>query len=196
MTQAELNQRYLDLIRRLGRLEPPVFVFGGFAEDALVWGKITRSHSDLDVMIRRGELEGRLRQFAGLGYENFDTFYELVPGRPQVLNGAVDGAHLEVSMLEDDRGERLFFLVDAPDGRRYRFYMEPGTFSWPASSIEGVPIQTVSPLTLYHIRESRKITQAFGEFRPHDEERQQALCEKFFADASPELLRPDIAVEV
>jgi hypothetical protein len=195
MTQAELNQRYLDLIRRLGGLEPTVFVFGGFAEDALVWGKITRSHSDVDVMVRRGDLQDRLRQFAELGYENFDALYELVPGRPQVLNGAVDGAHLEVSVLEDDRGDRLFLFVDAPDGKRYRFYMEPDTFVWPASSIEGVPVQTVSPLALYHIRESLKITQAFGEFRPHDEARQQALREKFFTGASPELLRPDIGVE-
>ena len=131
MSPADLRAGYLELIRQLGELRLIPFVFGGYAEDALLWGRTMRDHSDVDVMVQRSELDDRRRQFAKIGFEQFDTYYELVPGKPQVLNGERDGIHLEVSVLETD-GERDYFFVDAPDGKRYRFYMESAAFDYPA----------------------------------------------------------------
>ena len=42
---------YLGLLRDLASLDPPVFVFGGIAEEALLDGAVSLSHGDLDVLI-------------------------------------------------------------------------------------------------------------------------------------------------
>lgn len=48
---------YSELIERLSALDPPVFVFGGFAEDAVLHGKVTRRHGDVDVLVVRDQLD-------------------------------------------------------------------------------------------------------------------------------------------
>lgn len=185
---------YIDLIRQLGQLRPAVYVFGGFAEDALLEGRILRSHSDIDVLVRRSELEHRMRQFTELGFEHFDLFYQLEAGRPQVLNGERVGAHLEVCIFEED-GPELYFLVDAPDGRRYRIYVEPDAFKQPPTLIEGVELQTVSPLMLYQVRAALQQIGAFGELRPHDAERQRRIREELLAHLPDEALLPDTRID-
>lgn len=191
MAGADLRGGYIELIRQLGELSPIPFAFGGYAEDALLWGRTMRDHSDVDVMVRRGDLEEWMRQFATLGFDHFDTYYELIPGKPQVLNGELTGVHLEVSILETD-GERDYFVVEAGD-RRFRMYMESATFSYPPSMIDGVWIQTISPLMLYLIRQSLVVTGAFGELRAHDAERQRALREILLAGGVAEDdLVPDV----
>jgi predicted nucleotidyltransferase len=189
----DLRAAYLDLIGELWALSPKVYVFGGYAEDALLWGKTMRDHSDIDVLVRRVQLDERMRQFAALGFERFDVYYEPRPGMPQVLNGEKGGLHLEVSIVDRD-GERDYFYLEAGD-RRYRMYLEPLTFDYAPTKIEGVHMQTISPLMLYQIRGGLADTGAFGEFRPHDAERQRLLKEKFFPNAGDAELRCEIVEE-
>ena len=51
---------YLALIDRLTTVRPPVFVFGGYAEDALLVGRTTRPHDDVDVLVGRVDLAEHL----------------------------------------------------------------------------------------------------------------------------------------
>ena len=44
---------YLPLLETLMTFEPPVHVFGGFAEDALLHGTSVRTHQDVDVLVGR-----------------------------------------------------------------------------------------------------------------------------------------------
>ena len=145
MAAADLRAGYLELIRKLGAVRPTIFVFGGYAEDALIYGRTMRDHSDIDVMIRRRELEMRLPQFAALGFDHFDTYYELIPGKPQVLNvsaTACTGVSIVCPTLT-----RLL-LVD----RRTRYACTTTLQIQPPASSSRVCMQTISPLMLYRIR--------------------------------------------
>jgi hypothetical protein len=58
-----LPQTYPALLRALF-LSPPVSVFGGFAQDALIAGTSMREHGDVDVIVWRDELQDRFVEFA------------------------------------------------------------------------------------------------------------------------------------
>jgi hypothetical protein len=60
--------RQLDLLRRMSELSPAPCVFGGYAEDALLAGAVTRPHQDVDWLLPRGELDLRLDQARSLGF--------------------------------------------------------------------------------------------------------------------------------
>ena len=56
MPEADLTRRQLDVIAHLGALQPPMFLMGGYAEDALLAGRVTRPHEDVDVIIPEEQL--------------------------------------------------------------------------------------------------------------------------------------------
>jgi hypothetical protein len=64
---------YLSLIQDLWAVEPSVYVFGGFAEDALLDGRVTREHGDVDVLVARAELPIQLNRFSDLGFPDFTS---------------------------------------------------------------------------------------------------------------------------
>jgi len=65
---------YRLLLKQLAALSPPLFVMGGFAEDALLHHRITRQHGDLDVLIVRSQLNQRLQQLKPLGFAEFEVY--------------------------------------------------------------------------------------------------------------------------
>jgi hypothetical protein len=77
-----MKQSYLELIGAMSELDPPLFVFGGVAEDALLDRRLSRPHADVDVMVARDELDQRKRQCDALGFRDFEVNYEAIRGRP------------------------------------------------------------------------------------------------------------------
>jgi len=188
--------RYLELIARIGNWEPPPFIFGGFAEDALLHGVISRPHNDVDVLVFREQLNLYIPQAKNLGFEDFDINYEPIPGKPLVLNAEHGGLHLEISMFERDGEDKAYFVViGGADGKLYRVYLPDDAFTFPASMIEGVPVQTLSPLALYQIRDGLMRVAPFGELRPTDLPAQKLLLERFFKGKAEVELAPQIRSE-
>ncbi len=181
------DDSYVELIARIGSWKPPLFVFGGFAEDALLNGTISRPHSDLDVIVLRDQLDVYITQAKRLGFDNFNIYYEPIPGKPLVLNAEHNGLHLEISIFERDvDGRACFVVIGGADGGLYRVYLPDDAFTFPPSTIEGVSIQTVSPLTLYQIRDGLIRLAPFGELRSTDAVAQALLLERFFAGKTQE----------
>jgi hypothetical protein len=111
----------------MGELEPPVRVLGGYAEDALLFGTVTRPHVDVDWLIARSEYDLRLAQARELGFDRFAVRGESGPGRPFYLFGANRGLELEIGVVDEEDGglwmkvSRLAFEIDgrpAPGGYR------------------------------------------------------------------------------
>jgi hypothetical protein len=50
---ASLAEKQLDLLRRMASLDPPPCFMGGYAEDALLAGAVTRPHEDIDWLLPR-----------------------------------------------------------------------------------------------------------------------------------------------
>jgi hypothetical protein len=182
---------YLEIIEAMAGLDPPLFVFGGIAEDALLDHELSRPHSDIDVMVLRGELGQRLRQCEALGFDGFEVYYEPVPGSPLVLGGHRGSLNLELGILDKDRHGHYFTVADRA-GERYNIYLPEDSFAYPVTRIGDTPIQTLSPLALYQIRAGLDITRTFGGLRPKDIAAQRRLRAAFLADRAEEALRPRI----
>jgi hypothetical protein len=82
----------------MAELDPPLFVFGGIAEDALLDHQLSRPHSDIDVMVLRDELSQRLVQCETLGFKGFEVYYEPIRDKPLVLGGRKGSLNLELGI--------------------------------------------------------------------------------------------------
>lgn len=184
-----LLARQLEVIEAVMKWDPPVFFFGGFSEDALLHGRASRPHEDVDVVVFRDELESRIEQARALGFEEWHVRLAAVRGRPLVIASVQDDVMLEYSVFERDADGRVHWEKPTPEGTA-RLHFPDDAFDTPPSRIEGVPIRTLSPLALYHIRAG--VTDLFGGMRPKDEVSQAALKRRFFAGVPEAQLAPRI----
>ena len=182
---------YDALVRAVLALEPPLFIFGGFAEDVLCNGRVARPHSDLDVLINRDELDVRLAQFATLGFTGFEVWWESQPGRPLVYHAAHDGTDLEPSVFERDGRDTWFELQDLA-GRPNRVYLPEDTFDYPPNHVDGLAWRIVSPLCLYQIRAAIEMLRVFGTLREQDQLAQHTLRTRFLGALDESALCPKI----
>ena len=181
---------YGPLLETLMTFEPPVHVFGGFAEDALLHGTSVRSHDDVDVLVGRGELEAQLGNARAIGYSSHEIRFEPIEGMPMVI-GTTDGnLDLEISVYDQTTEGIVFFHIPDQDGRLFRVDLSDGVFDYPVSDLDGIAVRTVSPLALYQIRSGITMAGGFGPPRPKDVTSQEALRGRFFPDAPPESLQP------
>lgn len=191
MSPMSTRSGYLEVIKEMEALDPPLFVFGGVAEDALLDHGLSRPHSDIDVMVLREELSERLGQCRTLGFDGFEVYYEPIPDKPLVLGGHSGNLNLELGILDrDERGH--YFTVAGRTGDLYRIYLPDDLFSYPATLIEDIPVRTLSPLALYQIRSGLDITGTFGGLRPKDVAPQRRLRTVFLAGRAEDALRPGI----
>lgn len=182
---------YLPLLRALMELEPCVHVFGGIAEDALLHGRFSRPHEDVDVLVYRDELDARVEQAHALGFHRFHVRMMPRPGQPLVVGAIAGGLNLEYVVFDRASDGRVSFDVPVPAGLR-RVWLPKDALAYPESEIEGVRVRTVSPLALYHIRAA--VAETFGGFRPKDRVAQAALRRRFFPDADDAALAPETAL--
>jgi hypothetical protein len=71
-------------------------------------------------------------------------------------------------------------------------YLPEDTFQYPATTLEGVAIRTISPLALYQMRAAFAVTGSFGELRANDLATQDQLRKTFFASQDEGQLMPNI----
>jgi hypothetical protein len=181
---------YLTLIDRLATVRPPVYVFGGFAEDALLAGRSTRPHGDVDVLVGRVDLVEHLQRFADWGFPSFENYFEVVPGSPLVYHTASEGIELELGIYDELVPGRPSFVVPAAEGLT-RVTLPSDSFSHPLGRIDGISIRTISPLALYQMRAAFMRSGAFGPPRPKDEAAQAQLQTNLLAGVPPDELEPE-----
>ena len=116
------------MLRRMAELEPAPWFMGGYAEEALFDGRVTRPHLDLDWILPRSEFDLRRAQAEELGFSGFETWGEAAPGVPfhpsplalyQIRVGiAGQGSFGELSERQRESARRLReeFLADVPEG--------------------------------------------------------------------------------
>lgn len=181
---------YLELIGRLAALRPPLYVFGGVAEDAVLDATLSLPHADLDVLVQRDELAERLLQAESLGFGSIAPHYEPLPGRPLVLGGSADGLDLELGVVDRD-AVGFYFVTGSPDGRLRRVDVTDDLFDHPPLEIDGTTVHVVSPLGLYQMRDAFIRLGTFGSPRDRDVTRQSRLRE-LLGDVEEEELAPRV----
>ena len=177
----------LDLIARLMLLEPPLHLFGGFAEDALLDGGVSRPHADIDVFVWLDELDLRLEQLRELGCGDAHVKFEPAQDRPLVIGVFVADAEIELVVGQRDDGGRGFFELPGRHGLR-RMMLPDDAVKYPEQPLDGLLVRVLSPLTLYQVRIASG--ELFGGYRSKDVQAQRALRKAFFEDVPEEDLQP------
>ena len=184
------DQGYRELIDRLSMVRPPAFVFGGYAEDALLAGRTTRPHGDVDVLVARVDLDAHLQRFAEWGFPSFEILFDVVPGSPLVYHAASGAIELELGVYDElVPGRPSFVLPD--DDRLTRVTLAVDSLTHPLGRIDDVPIRTISPLALYQMRLAIMRTGAFGPPRPKDAVAQDQLRTRLLAGMQAAELEPE-----
>jgi hypothetical protein len=192
-----LAAQQLALLRRMAALEPAPCLMGGYAEDALLDGRVTRPHVDLDWLCPRHELDLRLAQAGELGFGDIQTWGESAPGEPFYLFAQNGELKLEIGVADEiDAGiylrvQRLAFDIGgrpAPAG--YRLRLPDDTFRHPPVQLEGLTLRTASPLALYQLRAGIAKQGSFGELSARQRTASQRLRETYFPDHAVADLEP------
>jgi hypothetical protein len=194
-----LTAQQLDLLDRMSMLSPAPLLFGGFAEDALLAGRVTRSHADLDWIFPRREFGLRLAQARTLGFTEFQTIGEAAPGEPFYLFAQSGDLQIDLGISDEIDGRdwacvhRLAFDIDgAPAPAGYRFALPADTYQHPPVTIEGIRVRVVSPLALYQLRAGLAARGTFGPLSEQQQATAGRLREVFFPDRLASELTPEI----
>lgn len=197
--EADLAAAQLELLRRMADLKPAPWVMGGYAEDALLAGTVTRPHVDIDWIFPRRELDLRLAQARSLGFSSFEAWGEAAPGEPFYLFAQSGDLRIDLGVSDDEAGRpairvhRLAFEVDgheAPAG--YRVVLPADTYGYPPVQLDGIAVAVVSPLAVYQIRAGIAAQGSFGELSERHRETSRLLRESFFPGRTQDELQPPI----
>ena len=181
--------RYLPLLEVLFALEPKVFIIGGIAEDALLNGTMTRDHWDIDMFVLRDDVPLRMQQLAALGFPRNEVKHEALPGLPMVYEGGQGDLHVELGPVDELNSGELSFVAPGLEGSM-RVYLPEDTMLYPASEIDGAPIQTVSPLALFLLRAGLEATGALGPLEERGVAMQKRLRDELLVGVPEDQLRP------
>lgn len=189
------------LLERMSALADPPCIMGGYAEDALLAGTVTRPHGDIDWLCTRRELDFRLEQARQLGFERLDTWGEAAPGMPFYLSGDNGDLRLEIGVMDEADGDfwigvhKLFFDLDGrepPAG--YRVRLPPDTLDHLPAEINGLLIRVASPLALYQLRAGIASKGSFGPLSDRQLDVMRQLRDRFFPGLTESELEPLITL--
>ena len=137
-------ETYPELLAALMTFEPPVHVFGGFAEDALLHGRTQRPHDDVDVLVGRHELDVQVENARQIGFGPFKSRFEPLTGRPLALGATMGSSTWTPGSTTWPR--RHGVVRGERRGRPSRRHLlSHGVFD-ASTPARWVPVRTVSPL--------------------------------------------------
>ena len=164
------------------------------AEDALLDGSMTRPHGDIDVLVGRDTLELHIAQLGAIGFFGFDVLFAPQPERPLVLGAAHAGQNVELGVFDKQEPGIASFVLPVERGL-VRISLPEDALQHPIGLIDGVPIRTVSPLTLYQLRVAFIQTGVFGPPRDKDRLAQARLRQELLGDVQEADLTPRMRAE-
>jgi hypothetical protein len=179
----------LDLIRTLMAIDPAFILFGGFAEDALLYAGVSRPHDDVDVLVWLDELPARQAQLSELGFGDFEVRFEPAAGRPLAVGALGGPVDLELCIGQRTKDGSLYFELPDVSGPQ-RVWLPEDALEQPTARLENIEVRVPSPLLLYQVRTA--MGAAMGGLRPKDEVTQSALHSRFFPDVPEASLAPRV----
>lgn len=194
-----LAARQLDLIRAVAAFEDAPLLIGGYAEDAVLAGRVTRAHQDVDWLLPRSELTHRLTQFRRLGFDEFETWGEAAPGEPFYLYARNGDLGIDLGVSDEVGGRhviRVHSLAFDLDGREppvgFQVVLPDDTYEHPLVTLEGIRVRVASPLALYQLRVGIATKGSFGALSERHRRSSQSLRETFFPGLTEAALAPAI----
>jgi hypothetical protein len=169
---------------------------GGFAEDALLGGQITRERADIDLLVDEANWD-RVREL--LQSILSGGLKARIPGphnQPLAYVGAMPDFKVEVWLAERTQDNYAIVLpgLDRRDEQPafYRLTLESDTFLFPGTGLEDVAVQTISPRALVRFRGASAQTRGDEEKRRADLDVMARLSRAYLGDRALADLMPEI----
>ena len=196
VTQKELTQKQVEFIGDIyssDNLAVKVSLYGGYCEEALLNGRVTTDHHDVDALITRTDMEA-VRE----GFENLGCHVEEVahPGTEETYKFLVKRGDVEcdVAFIDwDEERNQPYAEADRPDGTRVKAFFDKDTFNHPLQKLGDIDVRVVSPLMQMQMRTAFVMIRE-GRPRQQDINKQEALRQRFYPeeDSGSEKFNPEI----
>jgi hypothetical protein len=176
------TQHQLAFIREVFERKLPVRLWGGYADDALLSGRVSRLHHDVDFVAMRSDIDTLKVELRKLGYEVAEELLEK-GAKPYKL--LVKGKNILADVALFDIGKDGHPIIDilySKNKRHYKVLFSEDMFEEAGCSIEGIPVVTVSPIALIRSKDAYFQAGVAGS-RPKDVRGKDALMRKFFPDS-------------
>lgn len=176
-----VTQKQVEFIQDTFMNNLPVRLYGGYAEEALLEGDITRKHHDVDMVALRKDKDQLKTDFENMG-SNVEEVFEKEADKPYKLLVKKGEVETDVALLDwDDERNQPFAETRTPDGRKVRAYFDHSSFNQEPQKLGDLEVKAVSPLMQMQMREAFWLVKR-GEPRQQDLDKQEALRQRFFPD--------------
>lgn len=177
--------RQLETIATINERELPVLMFGGFAEDAWLYGEPSREHADLDYLGFREDVPEILSELKELGFEQEDI--EEGKDKPQkyvLRHGSVAVDIIPIEHRQEEGG--AYIDVRNYDDSVYRVELPDEVLDYPEQQLGDISVCTTAPAMQVLARRFFSETNRLP-LREKDKVGQQKLLERFpESDVQPE----------
>jgi hypothetical protein len=169
---------------------------GGFAEDAVLDGTVTRDRSDLDFLVKAGSWEAIRRELQLAGFLRFECLLTGPAGEALAYKSTAGVCEIEVWLAEETaEGYAIVLPSHAPAGGHgfFRLRLPSDTFAFPRTPLGRMPVQTILPLALSLFRAASALTRGDAAKEATDVLVRDRLRRECLSDRPPDELAPAIA---
>jgi hypothetical protein len=182
------DSRSAKLLQFFGNIQAigHLYLMGGFAEDALLDGRITQDRGDVDFLVPEERWISVHDELHGIGIGNFEALIKGPDGGPLAFVSNDLGFTVEVwpaKLIDDDSA-----LVLPGTAGFFRLRLPPDTFEFSGATLEEVKVQTVSPRTLALLRATSASTRGDAEARAADRSVFQRIVKQLLAGVEDDLI--------
>ncbi len=162
---------------------PPMWLAGGYAEEALLNGQVTSEHGDVDFVAMFTDAKRIKGIYEGMGYQVTETHDPQAPQPYKLLLKKGNLGKVDIGLFyKDKQTGRIYADTGDGKGARYRVYFEPGVLSDEEQKLGDLSVKTMSPQFLMQAREVFWQIGREASPRPRDLTMQEALRTRFFPD--------------
>jgi hypothetical protein len=178
-------QRQLETIQAVNEGELPLWLFGGFAEDAWLYGEPTREHNDLDYFGYRDDMETIYESFGELGFDHVET-EEVAEGCPAKYVFRDGPVAVDVAFMDKHPEGDNYIEVRNSDGTAYRVEIPDEMLEYSPQKLGETEVRTTHPALGVLARRFFQYTNRLP-WRDKDTTYQRKILENFpEADVQPE----------
>ena len=194
MRSFQSPQPHVKLLRDLSPLKN-VFLMGGFAEDALLHHAVRRQRSDLDLLIASRSWVLLKAELEEAGLSDFHPTLKGPGGTPLTFQSTEREIAVEVWLAEQAPDGLSIILPGTSEAGApifIRLQLPADTFDARRSTLDGLTVQTISPLALALFRATSARTRGGPEKRATDLDVLARLIRKCLLGRRPEETIPAI----
>jgi len=180
----EITVQQLEFFKIIQEKNLPIWIIGGFADDALIQGNLSHFHGDIDAVAYRDKTDSIRVELENMGFHVEEV---IVPPNTTAykLRAVKDFLHLDLVLFDFDEESNKFYinLANTNTGDLFRIYFSEDSLSYPTQDLDSVKVNTVSPTTLIQSKNIYAQIGSNGE-RDKDSRSQMDLVNKFFPGES------------